>query len=187
MMMHPDELTLARWLDGERLDALRDLADHLAVCDACQERLSAVAGEATTLRAALAFTADELATLYRADLPGRVAATVAAGARHSAAGQGALHLLGLFGVGLAVALTWALLYPAIEPVLIWIERLAGLTTLAWSAGVALGIAMTNVILTSPLLPIGLLASELLALAAGVLLVGLWLHRLRPAPSTSLAG
>ena len=47
MTIHPDELTLARWLDGEADDEPGDLADHLAGCDACQARLSDLAGEAT--------------------------------------------------------------------------------------------------------------------------------------------
>jgi hypothetical protein len=178
MMTHPDETTLARWLDGEADDAPRALTDHLAGCDYCQERLALLTGEASDLRAALAFTGAELDLLFRADLPGRLIATVAANAR-PAFGSGPLHLLILFGVSLAVALVWATLDPVVGPVIGLLSRGFDLTTLTLTVGSRAFIQAAGAIVNSPLAPAGLLASNLLAVVAGAMLLGLWLYRLRP--------
>jgi hypothetical protein len=177
MTTHPDELLLTRWLDGEAGAAPPGLADHLATCDWCQTRLARLADEAAVLRSALALTPVELMTLRRADLPGRVVAAVA-GARPPA-GPGRLHLLALFSLSLAVGLAWAVAGPLAEPVLGWLGRLLDLTTLASLAAVRVAVLATAAVAGGPWLSLGLLASELLVVIAGLLLVGLWLHRLRP--------
>lgn len=178
MMTHPDELALTRWLDGEIGDAPH-LSEHLAVCQACQERLARLADEAATWRGALALTSAELDLLARADLPGRLVAAVAASERRLIAGHGPRQLGLLFGIALAVALAWVAVYPAVEPLLTWFTWFVDPTMFSITGGVGLALLARDALTRSALVPAALLASELQVIAVVLLLAALWLYRLRP--------
>lgn len=182
MTTHPDELLLTRWLDGEAGAAPPGLTDHLATCDLCRERLARLADEAAALRSALALTPVELIALRRADLPGCVAAAVASA--QPVAGPGRLHLVALFSLSLAAGLAWAVAGPLVEPGLRWLGRLLDLTTLSLLVTVRAAVLMIETVAGEPWLSLGLLASELLTITAGLLLIGLWLQQLRPLTAAS---
>jgi hypothetical protein len=178
MLIHPDDALLVRWSDGEAGDE-PGLANHLATCRSCAARLAELADEAAAWRAELALTPVELTFLSQARLPDRLEAVLLQ-ERRQAAEQNRWHLLALLGLVVGVALTWALLDPIVEPVRPWLARLFNPVGLLFTAG-ANGAGFLAAELTSnPLIPLGVLLSEILGVIAALLLVGLWAYRPRPA-------
>jgi hypothetical protein len=174
MMTHPDDALLTRWFDGTISDEDPSLADHLASCAVCQQRLAEPADEAAAWHAALTLTPVELGILRDADLPGRLVAAVERDRQ-----VGLWHLLALVGVTLAVALTWMLTAPVVEPALTWSDRLISVTSLVLAVTVpALSLAITA-LAQAPLASIAALTAQALPAAAVLLLVGLWLYQSRP--------
>jgi hypothetical protein len=181
MMTHPDDLLLTRWLDGEADDAPH-LADHVALCRHCRQRLEDLAAEGRLWSDALALAPTELAELYRADLPSCLVATVTAGRMLAGRRRCLWHLLILIGASLAVSLSWVLVAPLATPLLGWAARLVNITSVIVIGGVQV-IRGTLALLTQPfLLATASLASELLVVVAALLLASLWFYRLRPMPA-----
>ena len=186
MLIHPDEVLLTRWLDGEADDEAPRLADHVAQCRTCRHRVAALVAEAAGWRDALALTPAELGVLHAANLAGGLVATVAADRARAGQWAGRWHLLLLFGLSLVIGLTWALVGPLAAPVLTWAGRLLDVPGVTLEAAIRLTSGALASLTHASLLTTLSLASDLLVVAAALLLAGLWVYRLRPVTGRQMA-
>jgi hypothetical protein len=185
-MTHPDDQVLVAVLDGMPAPT-GELADHLATCPTCRQRLSALAREAAAWRAALRLTPAERALLTAADLPARLVAATRV-SHHGATRLASLrHLLYLLGGCLLIAFGWMLLDPLLTPALAWAGRLIDLPTLALTVASQLAIPVLLTLVTFPAVPAVALVRDLLPLVALLLLLTtLLFHRRRGIVSQSAA-
>jgi hypothetical protein len=172
MRSHPDDLVLATWLDGAAEPDV-PTADHLARCPVCQERLAALAAEARDWRAALTLTGDELAYLRQADLPGQLIDAVAVSAAVVRIGAGVRQLAVLLALALSVALAWALLAPALDATLLWLDDLIDVPTLTLLLLSQAALAISGSLATLAENPGALLSNQAMLLAAGLAFLVVW--------------
>lgn len=171
MLLHPDEITLMSWADGELTAVEPALINHITTCQICQERLATLAAEAADWQAALSLAPAERRFLAEARLPQQLRVTAQAEQRRNY-----WHLLILLAACLTIAASWLVLESTATPLINQLDRLANLPTLVVSAGVTAFIWLLTALaplLLLPDLPGGRL---ILSLALITLIIRLWRWR-----------
>jgi hypothetical protein len=123
---HLDELTLLLMADGEPVEASQ--AAHAEACPLCRGRLAALRADAATLTHSLRLTPNELAFLFAAALPERLAAQVVPSRVREGSLRALLWWIFPFAFGYA---GWLLTEPFAAQMLDF-ARQAGGTTIALS-------------------------------------------------------